>query len=179
LCAAGGIESLETQRNNVMERAMIRATFAVAAAIAMVGLAAAPASAATENIQITGPSPGVVNVTLGDTVTLTNSLVDGSQITVFGNSTICGGGVSYGPQNPGDVVTLGTFDTPAWHVGDIEHFTMLTDGVFCTSFDLQIVAATPPPDVAEAPYVGGLLGAAAVVFGLGFFLMRRRRHRLV
>jgi uncharacterized protein len=37
--------------------------------------------------------------------------------------------------------------------------------------------STPPPDVPEAPLGAGLLGLAAVAFGAGFFVLRRRAAR--
>jgi hypothetical protein len=153
-------------------------------ALTVVVLAGAPASAATVTIDasvngsvVTVPSS--TNAALGDTVTLANTSVASPPFAVFGD-TSCGngGGFNYGSVSAGQVIPLGTFATPTWNAGDVAHFTLSFGGI-CTPFDVAVVAASPPPDVAETPFIAGLLCAAVVVFGIGFVVMRRRRHGIV
>jgi len=168
-----------------MTNVLKRTATAVGLALTLVVLTGAPAFAATDNINASVVNNVVTvssstNVPLGDTVTLTNTSTTGTPaFSVFGGAN-CGngGGTNFGSVPVGGVITLGTFNTPAFQVGSVVHFSILTL-TGCTPFDLLITAASPPPDVPETPYIAGLLGVAAVVFGIAFFTMRRRRHRIV
>jgi plastocyanin len=171
-----------------MSNLLKRTAVAIGLTLTAVALTGKPASAATtDNINASVANNGTVtvpsstNVALGDTVTLTNTAGSNGPVTAYANNTCGGGGVaSYGPVPVPGSVTLGTFDTPSYQVGNTVHFSINAGlGAVCTPFDLVIVAATPPPDVAETPYVAGLLGAAGVVFGIGFLMMRRRHNRIV
>jgi hypothetical protein len=152
------------------------------ASIALVALTAGPAVAATDNIDASNVGgvlsvPASNNATIGDTVTLTNNGATGF-FTLAGDAT-CGngGGFLYGTVSPGQVVTLGTFSTPAHNVGDVLNFS-IGNGTLCRNFDVTLVAAAPPPDVPEAAYAAGLVAIGAALFGVGFYVTRRRRAGL-
>ena len=169
-----------------MSNVFKRTVSAVGLALAVVVLAGAPAFAATVGITASVNNAGVVTVpsstsiNLGDTVTLTNTSSPFGSIHVFGGGTCGGAGnTDFGLVPVGGLITLGTFAAPAFQTGSVVHFSILgITGGICAPFDVAI-GASPPPDVAETPYVAGLLGAAAVVFGVGFFTVRRRRRQAV
>jgi plastocyanin len=168
-----------------MPNLLMRTATAVGLALTVVALAGAPAGAATATISASVSNgvvtvPSSTNVTLGDTVTLANTTgTPAPAFAVLGDATCdANSGFNYGVVGNGQIVTLGTFATPTWQAGDVAHFSILFNAV-CTPFDVAVVAASPPPDVAETPYIAGLLGAAVLIFGIGFVAMRRRRHRPV
>jgi hypothetical protein len=137
--------------------------------VAAVGIAAAPASAAsTTTILVTSPdavhfsTPSPITITTGDSVKFQN--VGNDAINLF--SDICDG------------TLIGALDQTVAPTADTTYSFRDVQTGECFTFTVN-VTATPPPAVPEIPYAAGLLGAAAVLFGAGFFILQRRATRAV
>jgi hypothetical protein len=155
---------------------------AASAAIVLVALAAGPASAApvldSANWNLPNGSPlsfalNPVSMNSGDSVAVSFSSSDPQAILVFSTSTNCSGS-PVSQANAGGTATLSPSSSTTYSAFAIDSSTL--DQSPCTSFTVD-VAGTPPPDVPEAPFTAGLLGAAVLVFGAGFFVLRRRAAR--
>jgi hypothetical protein len=110
------------------------------------------------------------SITAGDSLIVAFSSSDAQA--QFGISTASDCSSPFEVNSPGGTAIVGPSSSTTYGI-------FSTDGVNrsqCTSLTVN-VTGTPPPDVPEAPLAAGLLGVVAVVFGAGFFVLRRRAAR--
>ena len=162
-----------------MRSAIRRVTGVVGAGLLLAALTAAPASAATDTININATNnvvtvPASTNVTLGDAVVFANTGAQSFQL--FGDGSCAGTGTDYGTFAPGGALTDTGFVAPTYSVGQTLPFSVsVIGGSTCQPFSIVFVSSAPPPDVPEAPYAIALGGAAVALLGGGFFFVRRKR----
>jgi len=151
-----------------------------AAAAVALALAATPASAATTVVTI-GVSGDFTHLTFNPQSPLTISPGDTVEFQGFQ-------GQQYW-TNPGCSGQVQTFSSATLDVTlqstAIYSFADSLNGFPCVDFEIDVTSNTttttvgnPPPDVPEAPYTAGLLGAAGLLLGGGFFVLRRRHSRV-
>jgi len=160
-----------------------------------VTFAVAPVGAATTNVNVSwngqngsfpGASPNSASIGPSDSITFeydANAPV-GSGVRVYSNGICDPNAGVVGDLNPGDTTTVtpGTSTTYSFFAvifgtGTSSSCTSFTATVTQGSTTTTLGGSGPPPDVPEAPYTAGLLGAASVLLGGEFFVLRRRSAR--
>jgi len=168
-------------------RTTLKRVLVILGAVAVVlGTTIGPAAAATTTITASWDASNGTTISLsnssatvnnGDTLDFQYSSSDAaSQFTVFSSDNGTCSGSPLGTVFAGGTV----HETPSLATTGYDMRAVETDSGFASACATVAVtvANAPPPDVPEVPFAAGLLVAAGVIFGAGFFLLRRRATRM-